>query len=66
MEIDASYVRRFFDEIAPKQADSAVRVAKEVFRCSSMIAWAALGAVIVLGAGGPLGTELSRSLTTSS
>lgn len=53
MEIDRiPGVRRFFDEMAPKQADpTKVRVAREVLRWSSVVAWAAFGAVIVLGAG---------------
>ena len=53
MEIDRiPGVRRFFDEIAPRQADpTKVRVAREVLRWSSVVAWAAFGAVIVLGAG---------------
>ena len=53
MEIDRiPGLRRFLDEMAPKQADSTrVRVAREVLRWSSVVAWGAFGAVIVLGAG---------------
>jgi hypothetical protein len=60
MEIER-WVRGLLDEMAPKQADSTeVRVAKDVFRWSSVVACAAFGAVTVLGAG-PLGTEPSTS-----
>jgi hypothetical protein len=45
-------LRRFFDEMAHKQTDpTKVRVAREVLRWSSVVAFGAFGAVIVLGAG---------------
>lgn len=45
----AGGVRRFYDEMAPREADSTeVRVAKEVFRWSSAVAGAAAVAVVVL------------------
>ena len=45
----ASGARQFYDEMAPKEADSTeVRVAKEVFRWSSAVAGAAAVAVVVL------------------
>jgi len=44
-----SEARQFYDEMAPKEADSTeVRVAKEVFRWSSAVAGAAAVAVVVL------------------
>jgi hypothetical protein len=44
-----SGARQFYDEMAPKEADSTeVRVAKEVFRWSSAVAGAAVAAVVVL------------------
>lgn len=45
----AAGVRRFYDNMAPREADSAeVRAAKEVFRWSSAVAGAAAVAVVVL------------------
>jgi hypothetical protein len=45
----AAGVRRFYDEIAPKETDSVeVRISKEVFRWSSAVAGAAAVAVMVL------------------
>lgn len=45
----AAGVRRFYDQMAPRESDSTeVRVAKEVFRWSSAVAGAAAVAVAVL------------------
>jgi hypothetical protein len=45
----ASKVRQFYDDMAPRGSDSTeVRVAKEVFRWSSVVAGAAFVAVVVL------------------
>ncbi|MES9536687.1 MULTISPECIES: hypothetical protein [unclassified Actinomadura] len=45
----AAKARKFYDEMAPRETDSAeVRVAKELFRWSSVVAGSAAVAVVVL------------------